>query len=108
MQPSGFKISDREYWKDQFRLQELSGLTQVDYCKREGVKLDTFKYAKGRLSSRSKDPLPKKLLVPIKSAAMPQQPQQYLSIITFKGTKIECPVDTNPEWLGSLLAKINA
>jgi len=37
------------YWQSHFREKENSGLSQMEYCRRHGIKYDTFQYWKQKL-----------------------------------------------------------
>jgi hypothetical protein len=45
------KQTKREYWKDQIQKWQDSNLSQAKFCSQEGIKLNTFGYWRGIISS---------------------------------------------------------
>ena len=100
--------SKRRFWKDHIENWQESGLTQVEYCKDQQLKISTFLYWKAKLA---KQRLSKPLLpVSIKSevTANTRSFPSGISLSVKDRYTIELEIGFNPDTLHQLLDFLEA
>jgi len=88
----------QDFWNDHIRAWRASGLTQGEYCARQGIKATSLGYWLGK-QRRQAQPL---TLVPLPLQA--GHPGLVLHGAT--GWRLELPAEVRAAWLGDLLARL--
>ena len=98
------RIERREYWTGQVRRWRESGLTQREYCKREGLSIERFGSWKRRLGSDNQSESRGLVAVPpriVSSALFTTRPA--LGLVVDERYRVEIPDAFSPSTLEAVL-----
>jgi transposase len=99
-------IQKREFWEEQIRFWQESGLSQSEYCKRHGIRTSQWYYWKRRCWDTEAD----LTLVPLKLPLVSGHTQRasMLRVITPNGFTIELDADAPITFLPRLIREVSA
>jgi len=96
-------LLDMERWREIVDAWGKSGESQKNYCQRIGVSLNTFTYARGKLSQKKKE---KTLFAPVTLKGNHEEkallPSSVLTLETPQGYKLHFPAALSLEQLAKL------
>lgn len=93
--------SKRDYWRKVCEDWSKSGETQLAYCQRLGIKMNTFTYWRAKFSDKKKS---KKTFVKVTPLALPSGEQENPIIIQLlSGVKIILPAKIGKDQLSNIL-----
>ena len=98
------RIERREYWRGQVRRWRESGLTQREYCKREGISIERLGAWKRRLDRENQSESSGLVAVPpriVSSALFTARPS--LGLVIDERYRVEIPDAFSPSTLESVL-----
>ena len=93
----------REFWEEQIRFWQESGLSQSEYCKQQGIRQSQWFYWRRRC--RDTEGL---TLVPLKLPSLDIHKQSVVRIITPNGFTIELNADAAATSLPQLIREVAA
>jgi hypothetical protein len=101
------------YWRERIEEWEVSGLTQVEFCRLEKLSLPSLRWWKWELARRDglrNQPmfLPVRLTDTEEQETPSRQPSSVLEIVVETGYRIRVPQHFNPETLLRLLKTLEA
>jgi hypothetical protein len=91
------KHTKQTHWNEHILAWRASGLSQVAYCTRHGLKLTTFAYWLGK-ARRQATAL---TLVPLQLGPAVNGP-----VLSGAGWRLELPGEVSPAWLAELLRRL--
>lgn len=94
----------REFWEDQFRFWQESGLSQNEYCKRHGIQPSQWFYWR----RRCRDDETGITLVPLKLGSPSENGGKVVRVITPNGFTIELDLDAYLPSFSRLIREVAA
>lgn len=90
--------SKQDFWNEHIRAWRRSGLSQIEYCERQGLKVANLGYWLGK-QRRQAEPL---TLVPLPLQVLHAGPVLHGAA----GWRLELPAGVEPAWLADLLTRL--
>ena len=96
----------REFWEEQIRFWQESGLSQKEYCKQHGIRQSQWYYWRRRCRGTETEPT----LVPLKLPSLIGHTHgtPVVRVITPNGFKIELDADAPITFLPRLIREVSA
>ena len=101
------RVNRRKYWTEQVRGWRISGLTQKEYCEREGIPLERLGSWKRRLDRETQDRGGAIVAVPPRIVSSALFAARGLGLIVNDRYRLEIPDAFSPSTLESVLQILN-
>jgi hypothetical protein len=100
---SDYKTAKRRFWENHIGKWELSGLSQVEYCRENDIKVKSFRYWKRRVGRLGGAPALVEVPFPQPSTPSPCAVSSQLCLVIDQKYRIEIGKGFDPEDLERLL-----